>query len=501
MRARATFLAVAAAALGSGLWAWTQQREPAFPHEVHARLFPVCAGCHEGALTGDYAAMFPSPETCASCHDGVREPVVRWERPAPRETNLVFSHPQHAEVSRAAGAPATCQTCHGVDRRRWMAVRVAQAETCLDCHAHAAPAHLAETNPCRTCHVPVSEAPRLATAAIAAFPLPPSHEAPDFLARHGATAAQAQANCAVCHSRESCERCHANASAVPAIAALGGDARVASLVTGRAPTYPVPASHLTPDWTLRHGPPALANIESCANCHTRPGCRSCHIGDGAQQVIAQLPMPVPGGATGALMGMALPAPGDPRPVPATADARRRQQERAQVVRRAELVHPPGFDLRHKAAAGAGQPRCSTCHTDAFCTACHETNSRPGFHPPNFAMRHGAEAYGNRTDCAACHSVQAFCRDCHSETGRTAAGRLDVAFHNAQPLWLLQHAQAARQSLQNCTTCHLQSDCMQCHSPVTGWGVNPHGPGFDPRRMANRNQIMCARCHLGDPLRR
>ena len=78
------------------------------------------------------------------------------------------------------------------------------------------------------------------------------------------------------------------------------------------------------------------------------------------------------------------------------------------------------------------------------------------------------------------------------------GRRNVAFHTAQPLWLIQHGRAARQGLESCASCHAQRDCMQYHSTV-GRGVNPHGSEFDAERMAKRNRQVCFACHLGDPL--
>ena len=144
-------------------------------------------------------------------------------------------------------------------------------------------------------------------------------------------------------------------------------------------------------------------------------------------------------------------------------------------------------------------RHSGCHaTRRFCTDCHAGESSRRYHPPNFAVRHPADAYARERDCSSCHSREAFCSACHQRTGLASQGRRDVAFHTAQPLWLIQHGRAARQGLESCTTCHVQRDCTQCHAQA-GWKVNPHGPGFDPGRMASRNAQMCRTCHLGDPL--
>ena len=81
------------------------------------------------------------------------------------------------------------------------------------------------------------------------------------------------------------------------------------------------------------------------------------------------------------------------------------------------------------------------------------------------------------------------------------GRLDASFHDAQPVWLLRHAQAARQGLESCTSCHSQKDCLQCHSQLGAFGINPHGPDFDAARVQKRNPLICFACHVSDPLKK
>jgi hypothetical protein len=162
------------------------------------------------------------------------------------------------------------------------------------------------------------------------------------------------------------------------------------------------------------------------------------------------------------------------------------------------VHAPGFLTEHGPSAAAGQLTCSGCHERKMCADCHDGEGRRRFHIPDFVVRHASDAYGRQRECATCHNTESFCRACHAGAGLRAEGRLDVAFHTGQPLWLLQHGQAARQGLESCTSCHTQRDCMQCHSAL-GWSVSPHGPGFDGARMAKRNRAICRACHFGDPL--
>lgn len=499
MRTRIGLLMVAIVIVaGFGFRAFAQQ-EDGFPHEVHARLFPTCIGCHAGADTGDDSDLYPSPELCLRCHDGVRRQRVAWSGTVPEPDNLRFDHARH-QLYLPTGDDMACLRCHGAgEQPAWMEVRGTRPAQCLSCHAHRAPSHLAEETPCMDCHVPVAEARGLPVEEIASFPMPASHRDPGFILEHGPTPERALARCAVCHAQESCERCHLNAATVPAIAALARDERLALVVRDKEPEYPLPPSHRQEDWLFDHGLPARADIQQCANCHTQPSCETCHIGTGATLVIAQLPMPRPGGPagvaiTGRLVAGALEGFGGPaRSGAGLTDGLPTVATRAAT----SAVHPVGFATEHAAAAATNQPQCSICHTQRFCTDCHDGPSRPRFHPVNYVARHATDAYGEATDCASCHNTEVFCRGCHAEAGLASVGRLDVAFHTAAPLWLLQHGEPARQGLRSCTTCHRQSDCMQCHSEL-GLGINPHGPDFDARRMADRNRIICQRCHIGDP---
>lgn len=541
----AAVLAAAVALLAAGVALAGAMRAPgaderAFPHLAHARLFPSCAGCHgaivdsvglrrvaAGATPVADRERFPSPELCAECHSDRDRPIAPWGGPSVRATNLAFAHDAHARAQSAArGADSAqrstdCAGCHAPPgETRWMAVGRAQPEACFACHAPRVP-HLADGSPCATCHVPLVAARGLSAARVAALPRPPSHDPPDFLARHGrlAVAAPTGAQCATCHASESCARCHVNAAALPSVAALGRDARVAAAVAGRPASYPAPASHASPAWPTAHGPVARRATATCASCHALRSCTTCHVGSGAATVIARLPAPAPGaGAQGVRLRRAAAAledaalddapstAGSARIPPRRVPARRGTLPRDTLPRdtlpvdgaHAVRVHPIGFAREHDAAAGAQSPRCGSCHEQRFCAACHAGEGRRRFHPPDFALRHAPASYGRERDCQSCHSTEAFCRSCHVSSGLASRGRRDVAFHDAQPQWLLQHGRAARQGMESCTTCHGQRDCMQCHSS-RGLRVNPHGPGFDPRRLSARSRTTCVACHDTDPL--
>lgn len=442
---------------------------PQFRHRAHERVFPVCTGCHAGIVTGDTTTLYPDVTACVRCHDGQTEERINWRRPSgPRPSNLKFQHVRHAAEMAAAGDSMRCQTCHqeaGTTSR--MAVGGARPALCVACHGHEAPAHLVRENRCTTCHLALPNAP-VTAAQIADFPKPTSHEASDFLLAHAPQEAQAQASCTICHARESCERCHVNAAAVPAIAALGRDERVAELVAGRTAEYPTPPAHRKGSWRWEHAEQAQTRIVECSNCHAQTSCRACH-GAADVRAIAKLPEAVSGGPGGV------------------------------EVEAGPSPHPPGFAQSHGTQAVATETSCRSCHTDPTpCLACHEGPGQTRFHGANFRERHATEAYGNEQNCASCHSVEVFCRSCHQATGLGSRGRLDVAFHTAEPLWLLGHGQSARQNLTSCQTCHRQSDCAQCHSALGAWRINPHGPGFTGTAEEAGRGYSCLLCHRAKP---
>ena len=460
-----------------------------FPHERHQRLFPLCASCHAGVPVGDARTAMPTEASCRECHNGTDARAVTWRRTERPVGLLRFSHPEHARQVDSAGR--SCATCHGTDSTSRMEVRPATAPACLNCHTHRATEHLAEDNRCSVCHVPLTRAPSLTAEHVGALPKPPSHERANFVSAHKPATAIAAASCAVCHARESCARCHVNAGADSLINSLARDQRVARLVSGKAAVYPIPADHQSEDFVLSHGELARANVARCATCHARPSCTTCHIGTTPNPVIARMPLAERGGARG--VGLRL-VPARRRPLLSPVGLR--QDTTPQSVR-AVRVHDADFWKNHKAAAAVSAQSCSGCHEQRFCSDCHAGEGSRRFHAANFVQRHAADSYGRETQCASCHNTELFCRSCHRESGLGTSGRLDVAFHDAQPQWLLQHGRAARQGLQSCATCHAQRDCLTCHSTL-GWGVNPHGPGFRAGRAAARNATQCLMCHLQVP---
>jgi hypothetical protein len=468
MSRRAWALGMLAVLAIAGAVALRAARQDTFPHLEHARLFPLCEGCHTGIPTGDSAAFYPLPAQCAGCHDGVDLGRVAWAGPSPAPVNnLDFSHPAHLAATGAQGEVLDCTTCHTRPGAPRMAVEYAVAERCFDCHAHAARDHYVDAD-CATCHVPLAET-RFALAAVAT--LPADHRGGDFLReRHGELARAEPARCSTCHTRERCESCHVDPRAVPAIATIPA-APAAMAVPQFAAHYFIPPSHMQPDWMLRHGR-AAADVRQCSTCHAREDCAACHL-ETPPAAVEQLP------------------------------SRRRVQAPGVILARSapESHAAPFFERDHGGVAGASPAGCTQCHSRRMCEECHNAPSRPGFHPPNFTARHASATWGQRMECQSCHERRVFCRECHEQAGMQTVGRLGPGFHDAEPLWLLRHGGPARQGLESCATCHGQRDCTQCHSQVGAFQISPHGPGFDARRAQRRNPQVCFACHLTDPLRR
>lgn len=445
-----------------------QQQDP-FPHEDHARLFPVCTGCHEGAESGLPEEMHPEPALCVECHDGREEELVFWRGRTESASNLQFDHGRHSQKVRDEGGrrePVSCTGCHANRGAPRMRVEQAVAGRCLDCHAHASEDHYVDAR-CSTCHRPLPET-RLPSERVAAFPRPSTHDDPDFLAPvHARRAEQSLDRCSTCHTRERCTSCHVDAEGVEVVASLGQAPEGMELPAFEA-RYNTPDSHGRDDWLETHG--QEIRPADCSTCHTRESCTTCHVED-APAAVTRLP------------------------------GRREVQAPGVDVKRSEPAShaSPFFVEDHEATAAAGEVSCTACHASSTCTECHQEDRSPGYHPPNFAMQHSSRAYGRQMECANCHDISVFCRDCHARLGMQPRGRLGGGFHDGTPAWLLRHGQAARQGLESCTTCHRQRDCLQCHSELGSFRVSPHGPGFDAGRMFDRNPQICFACHTSNPL--
>jgi hypothetical protein len=415
--------------------------------------------------------LWPDTVACAACHDGTIEARVTWQPPAALHRTNLKF--DHPTHARAAAAkPAACVTCHSDVGAPWMTIRPLAAERCLNCHGIRT-AHLAAPDTaCGTCHVALAQAPRLTREDVAEFPAPPSHRDPGFaLASGHGAAATAHPPVAV-----SCATCHAREFCITCHVDAPEQPAIQAL--DRDPRsvavharLDAPPSHRDARFLAGHGAEVRSNPQDCRTCHTQESCWACHAG--APRVAAALFRQSPERGAG-----------------------------ARIVRRPPVSHATTFRDRHGSQAAAGAATCAGCHVRPDCLQCHRPNAGQGsggrgaYHGAGFLTRHPAAAYARETACADCHNVRSFCASCHAQSGLVANRTLTRRYHDAQPFFIAGHGTAARQSLETCVGCHAERDCLTCHAAaaVGGRGFNPHGPGFDAAKLRRTNPEMCSACH-------
>lgn len=448
-----------------------------FDHPKHAKLFPRCETCHVGAAN-DGAPMFPDGASCAACHDGSIKREVRWTPPVGRASNLRYVHGRHRDLTRAAasrgrGDAPTCTSCHQLNGAGWMQARRAVVGQCLSCHK-TGPDHLAVADTaCATCHVPLAQAESMTRERIKAFPAPAAHRIPGFMATgpagHGAQSKSAGTRGVAA----SCATCHARDFCASCHVNAPETRAIQALdpdprSLAIATRLVAPRNHAGPEFLRQHGSGAGSKGERCATCHTRESCTTCHVGQ-------------PGRA---IQALAVAGPG--------------RGPGAQVARRKPASHVADFGNQHSRLAVTEARSCATCHARTECLQCHRPDAAAsgGYHPAAFLTRHPASAYARESSCSDCHNPQQFCATCHKQAGVITSAPLGGRgnYHDGKQSFLLGHGQAARQSLESCVSCHVERDCLKCHASVGGRRFNPHGPGFDAARLKRKNPQMCLACH-------
>lgn len=142
--------------------------------------------------------------------------------------------------------------------------------------------------------------------------------------------------------------------------------------------------------------------------------------------------------------------------------------------------------------------CLDCHDDAFVK---EVNL-PGLktHGPVWPLNHRAAAKGNNPDCSACHQ-QSDCLDCHKagfadEMG--AFGNQMVNVHRSD--FNVTHPIAARTNPQLCSSCHERNFCLDCHKGFApaDLAIASHRRGFTDGTLGGNhalfNETQCQTCH-------
>lgn len=428
-----------------------------------------------------HAKVFP---TCSSCHAGAeRAGQSMW----PASTSCATCHDGVIEkpvtwqppgarrsnltfdhVRHEADTTTKCVDCHSEVGAPWMAVQPPLVARCFSCHGLQM-AHLAAPDSsCVTCHVSLAQATRWRREDIAAIDTPPSHRAPAFAAAagHGALAKGAKGSVAA-----SCATCHARDFCLTCHVDAPEQPLIQALaVDTRSTAIPArlgaPASHGEPTFLGRHGKRLRTELRQCSTCHTQESCIACHAA--TPRVASALPARAPGRGVGAV-----------------------------IARHAPASHRTDFVERHAGSAAATPATCAGCHARADCLDCHRPTaaSTPGYHTAGFLARHPVAAYARESSCSDCHNVGSFCVTCHAASGLVARAPLgSTSFHDAKRFFGLGHGQAARQDLESCVGCHVERDCLSCHGSFAGRRFNPHGPGFDAARLKRKNPQMCTACH-------
>lgn len=293
------------------------------------------------------------------------------------------------------------------------------------------------------------------------------------------------------------------------------------------------SKHAALDCKTCHASIEASTRASDRNTPSMQACTSCHTGD------KEGVKPALGDCAGCHQGH----PG----VPEAKRADITTPKDWQAVRPAPMILPtPQANLKfsHKAHATLGcqschgdkaaeptmpsEASCQTCHNGKIaqdaCSTCHPTTKRgailetdftdpvtgkqltlaPSDHTVDWLERHGAMAKTNASECTSCHT-ESSCAECHQGSDP----RTLLAAH--PPNYIVLHRVAAKGQGSTCTSCHQQeSTCMDCHmrsKAATIEGSKPpprlafHPPGWleatNPSNhgvMARRNLNECASCH-------
>jgi hypothetical protein len=178
-----------------------------------------------------------------------------------------------------------------------------------------------------------------------------------------------------------------------------------------------------------------------------------------------------------------------------------------------------FQFNHEAHQGylAVEPACFHCHsTEAktivpakeACLKCHEEDfyaqiTFPGIrtHGPLWSMDHRAAVKSKSIDCSTCHQ-QAFCMECHKAgfaDEMSELGNNMINVHRAE--FRVTHPIPARTDPQLCSSCHENQFCVDCHSRFApeDLALVSHRKGWSLMRVVGTphedfTEDMCQQCH-------
>ena len=269
-----------------------------------------------------------------------------------------------------------------------------------------------------------------------------------------------------------------------------------------------------------------ALFPSCATCHAGaetkgaplwPGassCAACHDGK-IEKIVAWTPRTTPRRTNLRFDHVEHRAEAKDKPASCTAchtqAGEQRMAVRPPVVGRCLDCH--GIRTAHLAAPDSA---CGTCHVSLARAVALTRSDVAGFplppshDDPRWPTRegHGAVARSSMTtNCATCHA-QEFCYQCHaggtpprviaalaSDPRSTALVALRApASHGAS--FADRHAALASAGTASCSSCHIRSDCLECHRTTAANAPGYHPAGFLSRHpaAAYARETSCSDCH-------
>ncbi|MBN2716820.1 MAG: hypothetical protein JXX14_13295 [Deltaproteobacteria bacterium] len=133
--------------------------------------------------------------------------------------------------------------------------------------------------------------------------------------------------------------------------------------------------------------------------------------------------------------------------------------------------------------------CASCHKKDIslgrCDLCHDRLDLYDMvendyyrHAPGFMARHGLEASAAEANCSQCHE-QSFCADCHNKNSTIRPSlkfpdKVDRTFMHSGD-WMSKHPIESRAKPASCLKCHGVSYCSACHNRTgVGAGIDQGG---------------------------
>jgi len=237
-------------------------------------------------------------------------------------------------------------------------------------------------------------------------------------------------------------------------------------------------STFSPEWVDAHKENVRQEGNTCGSCHQQDFCKNCHTGAN--------PHPA---------GWDRTHPEGYKKNPASCPTcHRGPNEKATDISMAfcrschtvKRAHAQANWLAlHAQEFKAAPQKCSRCHTESWCAACHKISRA---HPADWLQAHPAQAKQKPDSCRVCHE-ESFCIACHKGQGPGST----PASHQDKSAWLKNHKFTVREGGVQCSICHPAAFCQTCHKSVIptshdrAW-VKSHG------LQAQVNMTDCEVCH-------